>query len=84
MSEPVFVERQIGDKTLRIETGKLAKQATGAVLTRMGDTIVLSAMCVGDSRGQDFFPLTLITASHSIPQVNSQVAFANAKGTNQR
>jgi len=34
-------ELRLGSRTLSIETGKLAKQADGAALVRMGDTIVL-------------------------------------------
>src|SRR5881628_1268247 len=51
----------IGDKQIIIETGKLAKQADGAVTVQMGETIVLVA-AVGAAKakpGQDFFPLTV-------------------------
>jgi polyribonucleotide nucleotidyltransferase len=58
-NEAIVVEKEIGGKLLRIETGKLAKQAHGSVLVRLGDTIVLSAACEGPSKGQDFFPLTV-------------------------
>ncbi len=55
------VEVQVGDKTISLETGRLAKQANGAVLVRCGDTVVLvSAVGREDTReGQDFFPLTV-------------------------
>ena len=53
------VERQIGDGTLAIETGFLAKQAAGSVLVSYGDTVVLVASATGAPRpGIDFFPLT--------------------------
>ncbi|HEY2619793.1 MAG TPA: polyribonucleotide nucleotidyltransferase [Acetobacteraceae bacterium] len=50
-----------GGRTLILETGKIARQADGAVLARYGDTIVLcTAVGVKSSRpGQDFFPLTV-------------------------
>src|SRR5205085_1303249 len=51
----------IGDKQIIIETGKLAKQADGAVTVQMGETIVMVA-AVGAAKakeGQDFFPLTV-------------------------
>jgi polyribonucleotide nucleotidyltransferase len=51
----------LGDKQIVIETGKLAKQADGAVTVQMGETIVLVA-AVGAAKakeGQDFFPLTV-------------------------
>jgi polyribonucleotide nucleotidyltransferase len=55
-----FVEGQIGGRTLRIETGKLAKQAAGSVLVTYGETVVLAAVVVGPPReGVDFFPLTV-------------------------
>src|SRR3954464_14977280 len=52
---------QVGDKQLIIETGKLAKQADGAVLVRIGETIVLVAAVAATKAkpGQDFFPLTV-------------------------
>jgi polyribonucleotide nucleotidyltransferase len=54
------VEKQIGANVLSIETGYLAKQASGACLVRYGDTVVLTAMATGAPRvgGGDFFPLT--------------------------
>ena len=50
-----------GGRKLVLETGKIARQADGAVLARYGDTIVLcTAVGVKSSRpGQDFFPLTV-------------------------
>ncbi len=52
------VERAIGASTLILETGKIAKQADGAVMVRFGDTMVLAAAVEGNARdGADFFPL---------------------------
>ena len=50
-----------GGRTLVLETGKIARQADGAVLVRYGDTIVLcTAVGVKSAKpGQDFFPLTV-------------------------
>src|SRR5258706_2421261 len=52
---------QVGDKQIIIETGKLAKQADGAVTVQMGETIVLvAAVAAAKAKpGQDFFPLTV-------------------------
>ena len=52
---------EVGGKTLTLETGKLAKQADGAVVTRLGDTVVLSTAVTDASirEGQSFFPLTV-------------------------
>src|SRR6188474_2886186 len=54
-------EFQIGSQTLSFETGKLAKQADGAVIVRLGDTMVLVTACHAASprEGIDFLPLTV-------------------------
>jgi len=54
-------QMQLGNRTLIIETGKMAKQAGGAVLVRYGDTAVLvTATASAEPReGMDFFPLTV-------------------------
>src|SRR6201993_4109490 len=58
--KPVTVERTIGNKTISIETGRLAKQASGAVVVRIGDTMTLVATVAAPGReGLDFFPLTV-------------------------
>ncbi len=45
-------------KTMEISTGKLARLANGSCTVRMGDTIVINAVCSGPAReGSDFFPL---------------------------
>jgi polyribonucleotide nucleotidyltransferase len=54
------VERPVGQFSLVLETGKLAKQAHGAVVVRYGDTVVLVTAVEGNARdGDDFFPLTV-------------------------
>lgn len=57
----IVVETEIGGKTITLETGRLAKQANGAVLVRCGDTMVLvTAVGRAEAReAQDFFPLTV-------------------------
>src|SRR5438874_3661907 len=59
MSEKITA--QVGDKQIHIETGKLAKQADGAVTVQMGETIVIVATVAATKakEGQDFFPLTV-------------------------
>jgi DNA polymerase III epsilon subunit family exonuclease len=53
-------ETQFAGRTLRIETGKLAMLAGGAVTVRFGDTMVLGTANRADPRpGLDFFPLTV-------------------------
>ena len=56
----VKVEREIGGRTLSLETGRVAKLASGAVLARYGDSAVLAAVVRDKPReGLDFFPLTV-------------------------
>ena len=52
---------ELGGRTLIVETGKMAKQASGSALVRYGDTVVLvTATCSAAPRvGIDFFPLTV-------------------------
>jgi polyribonucleotide nucleotidyltransferase len=52
---------KLGSRELIFETGKVARQATGAVLVTSGDTQVLATVVVGKPPGehQDFFPLTV-------------------------
>ena len=52
---------EIDGKTLSFETGKIAKQAGGSTVVRMGDTIVLVTACSESSErpGVDFLPLTV-------------------------
>ncbi|PZO89356.1 MAG: polyribonucleotide nucleotidyltransferase [Sphingomonas sanxanigenens] len=55
------VEIEWGGKTLTLETGRVARQADGAVLATLGETVVLCAVTAAKSvkEGQDFFPLTV-------------------------
>ncbi len=55
------LETEIGRSKLIIETGRLAKQADGAVLVRYADTVILATAVAESepSRGLDFFPLTV-------------------------
>jgi polyribonucleotide nucleotidyltransferase len=55
------VETEIGGKTISIETGKIAKQASGSVVIRSGDTMVLvTVVGAGSSKPDaDFLPLTI-------------------------
>jgi polyribonucleotide nucleotidyltransferase len=55
------IEVEVGGQTITLETGRLAKQANGAVLVRCGDTVVLVAATMREDvrEGQDFFPLTV-------------------------
>ncbi|MBW2638673.1 MAG: polyribonucleotide nucleotidyltransferase [Deltaproteobacteria bacterium] len=55
-----LLKTEIDGKTLSIETGKIAKQASGAVVVQYGDTIVLVAVVSSqEKRTMDFLPLTV-------------------------
>ena len=55
-----LLKTELGGKTLSIETGKTAKQASGAVVVQYGDTIVLVAVVSSqEERTTDFLPLTV-------------------------
>ncbi|MEZ5078327.1 MAG: polyribonucleotide nucleotidyltransferase [Solirubrobacterales bacterium] len=49
----------VGDSQISFETGKLARQASGAVVVRCGDTMILNTATVGNLRDVDFLPLTV-------------------------
>ena len=55
------VSLEWGGQTLTLETGKVARQADGAVIATLGETVVLCAVTAAKSvkEGQDFFPLTV-------------------------
>src|SRR5919202_6480257 len=53
------VSVEIGGAEITFETGKLAKQASGAVVVRAGDTMVLATATAGNVRDVDFLPLTV-------------------------
>src|SRR5882762_4364549 len=43
---PHIVTVEVGGRTLTLETGKIAKQANGAITARYGDTVVLTTACM--------------------------------------
>jgi polyribonucleotide nucleotidyltransferase len=60
-AEAVLDNGSFGVRTIRFETGRLARQAAGSVVAQMGDTMVLSATTASKSPKEqfDFFPLTV-------------------------
>ncbi len=59
MFDVTRVSAEVGDGQISFETGKLAKQARGAVVVQAGDTMVLCTATVGNLRDVDFLPLTV-------------------------
>jgi polyribonucleotide nucleotidyltransferase len=59
MFEVTRVSAEIGGEEISFETGKLARQASGSVVVRSGDTMVLCTATAGNVRDVDFLPLTV-------------------------
>src|SRR5271168_2635876 len=57
---PHQVTVEVGGRALILETGKIAKQANGAITARYGDTVVLTTACMAPTANdRDFLPLTV-------------------------
>src|SRR5216683_853818 len=57
---PHRVTVEVGGRPLILETGKIAKQANGAIVARYGDTVVLTTACIAPiANDRDFLPLTV-------------------------
>ena len=60
MLDPKEVSVTLPDgRVITFETGRIAKQARGAAVAKMGDAFVLSTVCYGEEKEGDFFPLTV-------------------------
>mgnify|MGYP001536438656 CR=1 FL=1 len=69
MLNPINKTIELADgRTITIETGKLAKQADGAVTVRMGNTVLLATVCAAKDAnpGVDFMPLQVETGLYRI------------------
>jgi polyribonucleotide nucleotidyltransferase len=57
---PYQVSVDVGGRALTLETGKIAKQANGAIVARYGDTVILNTACMATkANDKDFLPLTV-------------------------
>ena len=74
-----------GSSSLRMETGRIARQADGAVLVTMGETTVLATAVAARSEkpGIDFFPLTVNYQERPMPQARSPVVISSVKAARQ-
>jgi len=53
-------QTEVADVKISIETGRIAKQAAGSTIARIGDTMILATACAGsESESGDFFPLSV-------------------------
>ena len=73
------VEIEWGGQTLKLETGRVARQADGAVMATLGETVVLCAVTAARSvkEGQDFFPLTVHYQENTRPRDAFPAAFSS-------
>jgi polyribonucleotide nucleotidyltransferase len=81
MFNPVRKTFQYGGQTVTLETGKIARQATGAVVVTMGDTQILATV-VGRktvSPGADFFPLTVNYQERPTRSARSRAVSSSAR-----
>ena len=75
------VEIDLDGQKITIETGKIAKQANGAVVVRSGDTVVLVSACSNEEPKPNaaFFPLTVITVNTLTLPASFRVALLSAR-----
>ena len=56
----IMLKTELGGKTLSIQSGKIAKQASGSVVVQYGETIVMvNVVSADEERKTDFLPLTV-------------------------
>lgn len=73
---------QWGKHTVRMETGEIARQATGSVLLDMDGTVVLATVASKSAKpGQDFFPLTVDYLEKTCRRQNPRQFFQTRKQT---
>lgn len=80
------VEIEWGGRPLILETGKIARQADGAVLATYGETVVLATVVSAKEPkpGFDFFPLTVNYQERPTPPARSRVAISSVKAVRAR
>ena len=75
------VELPIGDNVLSLETGKLAKQAHGAVVVQFGETVTLTAATEGKGDpNKGFFPLVVDYRERTTPAGKFPGGFIKREG----
>ena len=78
---------KLGDKEITLESGKVARQATGAVIATCDDTQVLATVVVGKAPGehQDFFPANCkLSRENLCYRKNSWRVFQERRKTNRK
>src|SRR5438309_6973650 len=77
-----IVEVDLDGRKITLETGKMAKQANGAVVVRSGDSVVLVSACMADKAkpGAGFFPLTVDYREYTYAAGKSPGGFIKREG----
>ena len=77
-----IVEVDLDGRKITLETGKMAKQANGAVVVRSGDSVVLTTACMADQAkpGAGFFPLTVDYREYTYAAGKIPGGFINREG----
>lgn len=80
------VEIDLDGQKITLETGKIAKQANGAVVVRSGDTVVLVSACANEEpkAGAAFFPSPSIIENTLTPRENFPAALSSVRGVLRR
>src|SRR6266436_2892451 len=75
-------EVDLNGRKITLETGKMAKQANGAVVVRSGDAVVLVTACANEEpkAGAAFFPLTVDYREYTYPRERIPGGFIKRKG----
>jgi polyribonucleotide nucleotidyltransferase len=75
------IETQFAGRPLKIETGRVARQAAGSVLLQFGDTMVLAAVTVSPNvSALPFFPLTVEYREKTYAPERFRAGFSSARG----
>jgi ribonuclease PH len=77
------VEIDLDGQKITLETGKIAKQANGAVVVRSGDTVVLVSACANEPTPRSFRSPSIIVNTLT-PRVNFPAALSSARGALRR
>ena len=78
------VSVEIAGSEISFETGRMAKQASGAVVVRQGDTMVLCTAVAGRIRDTDFMPLTVDVEERMYSPGKSPARSSSARGARER
>ena len=73
------VSVEIAGSEISFETGRMAKQASGAVVVRQGDTMVLATAVAGSLRDVDFLPLTVDVEERMYARARSPARSSSAR-----